>query len=135
MSAAEIWIRFFIQAGIVAIGCCVFIATSQSPQAVLVLLLPLLLGIPATIVVFAIFVPIEAAAAKRGARWLSLILIPIIGVAVPWLLFPLAGNWNNFVQGNEGLSAIGFVWGLLWVITRPIYATFATASRRDTQTQ
>lgn len=117
-----------MQVGVAAVYCWIAIATSQSSDAIIILVFPLYLGIPGAVVAFAIFAPIEAAGVNRGVRWISLTLIPLVGAAVPWLLFPLGGNWDNFIRGAPGLSEIGFGWGLLWVITRPVYALFRKTS-------
>ena len=128
LRATEILVRFLMQLDITAVGFWLFISQSRSSNAGLALIYPLFLGIPGIIVILIIFAPIEAAGIKRGARWISLIAIPLVAAALPWLLFPFAGNLNNFIQGSVPLSGIGFVWGFLWVITRPIYAVFKPAS-------
>jgi hypothetical protein len=120
------------QVGITAIGCWAFIALSRSADAGLILIYPFFLGIPGAIVTLAVFVPVEAAGVRRRARWISLLLIPLVGAAVPWFLFPLAGNLHNFVEGTVQLSWIGLVWGFLWVVTRPAYALLNVGSGTNT---
>ncbi|WP_147292610.1 hypothetical protein [Undibacter mobilis] len=126
MKTSEVVIRFLMQIGIPTLAIAGYLATSRSSEAGNILMLPFFLGIPAIIVTIFVFVPIEVFGANRGRRGLSLAAIPFIGIALPWALFPFAGNLNNFLQGAVMLSGFGFVWGVLWIITRPFYAMFLT---------
>jgi hypothetical protein len=88
------------------------------------LVYPLLLGIPGIIVSLAAFVPIEVVGIRWSARWVSFILIPLVGAVAPWLDFPLHGDLNNFIEAAQQQATVGFIWRLLWGLTRIIYATF-----------
>jgi hypothetical protein len=117
LKAEQTTIRVLIQTGVVVVGAGLFAAVLQVPQAGVIPGIAVVLAIPGAIVSFLVFAPIEAAGVKLGAPRISMVLIPVVGAAVPWLLLPLAANKNEFLNGAGNLSWMGFAWGVLWVIT------------------
>jgi hypothetical protein len=122
----EIAWRVFIQC-FVALAICGALATTDG-WGYWALVFPIILGIPGIIVTVAMFVPIEVVGIRWSARWASLIFIPFVGAAAPWLDFPLHGDLNNFIEAARQETTFGFIWGLLWGLTRIVYAAFLMKS-------
>ena len=110
-----------MQLGVVAALTAGFIVLSGDQQAGLILVYPFFLGIPGIAVILLVFLPFEAIAIRYDKRWLALLLHPALGAAVPWILYPLAGNTGNFLSAMQMLTPLGFVWGLLWSATGAVY--------------
>ena len=124
MRASEAFIRILIQLAGVAVLCAAFIMFSGSQDAALILILPFFLGIPGVVVIPLIFVPVEAFAIRRNKRWVALLLHPALGAAIPWALYPFAGNRDNFFNGIEMVMYLGLGWGLLWSATWVCYVAY-----------
>lgn len=118
--------RLIIQVAAVLIACFASYALERPSDSFWVLFIAASFGIPGIIIIFAIFIPVELAGRKRNVRWFSLSLIPFLGALIPWLLFPFAGNLQNFISGTELISGLGFAWGFLWVATWPTYLLLKT---------
>lgn len=103
MTASSIALRLVFQMGLTLL----LLALLIGPFAIFY---AMTLGLPAILVSLAVFAPIEVAVRKRGWQWLS--IIPMVGAAIPWLLFP-----RGDVNGLKVLMLAGFCWGLLWVIS------------------
>jgi hypothetical protein len=121
----EVIVRFLMQLVITVAGFWIYLARSQSSDAGLILYIPFFLGIPGLVVLLLVFAPLERLGVWMGRRWLFLAFIPLVGAAIPWALYPFAGNTQNFLNGVAMLSPIGFIWGLVWIATWPIYAAFS----------
>jgi hypothetical protein len=106
-----------MQAAVVIGGGCLLAVILQVPQAGVIPGIALILAVPGAIVSFLVFAPIEAIGVKLGVPWVSMVLIPLVGAAVPWLLVPFVANRDEFLNGAGNLSWMGGAWGVLWVIT------------------
>ena len=86
----------------------------------MIFILPVILGVPGALVSLLLLAPLERALDRRQLGGLIFLVGPLACAVAPWLLFPLAGNTNNFMAAAPMLSAIGAAWGLIWAITRPV---------------
>jgi hypothetical protein len=122
---SEIVLRFVMQIGVTtALIAGYMMLHSANSEAGLILMLPFFLGIPGLLVILLIFLPVEVAAIRWAKRWVALVLHPVIGAAVPWLLYPIAGNTQNFLNGAQMLTPLGLMWGILWSATALVYVAF-----------
>ena len=121
MRVSEIVLRILLQFALVAVALILATALSQSSAAGMVLVYPVFILVPDIVLTLAVFAPIEMFGIRRDTRGLALAAIPLVAAASPLLLFPFAASAQEFATVAPMSSLAAFAWGLLWVITRPIY--------------
>ncbi|MFM5894838.1 MAG: hypothetical protein ACKOQM_10480 [Novosphingobium sp.] len=103
---------------------------SDDSNAGLILMLPFFFTIPALIVAFLIFTPLERFLKRRGADSQSIILVPLSGmlsvvafklfVSAPYLFSNKPGVENIPAASWSGMSFMilgGLAWGIVWLLS------------------
>ena len=113
-------VRLFAQLGLVLAGLTAIVMQSNDSAAAIIFIYPVVLGIPGALISLLVLAPLEYWFDRRGLGATTYVVSPIVCALLPWLLFPLAGNTDNFLNGVWMLMPVGAAWGLLWAVTRPI---------------